>query len=187
MLVHAGTVPPHTPFGLQKPAGAVTPSSALSFLGGAGTVTGSKYLLEANGCRVLIDCGLFQGYKQLRLRNWAPLPVDPLQTCALPTTGLQRECGWVFADGFEGTSCAPGELLSLSCGCKTPGTCSGDPMLRVCEGSEACGLDTALAAVDDACGLCPQVQFECPPSGVFSLLSASFSSDQPFVCVPEGL
>lgn len=118
----------------------------------------------------------------------APLPVDPLQTCALPTTGVQRECGWVFADGFEGgTSCAPGELLSLSCGCTTPGTCSGDPMLRVCEGSEACGLEAALAAVDDACGLCPQVQFECPPSGVFSLLSASFSSDQPFVCVPEGL
>ncbi|MHA7775434.1 MBL fold metallo-hydrolase RNA specificity domain-containing protein [Roseibium sp. M-1] len=52
-------------------------SMKLTFLGGVGTVTGSKYLLEADGKRVLVDCGLFQGYKQLRLRNWAPLPVDP--------------------------------------------------------------------------------------------------------------
>lgn len=42
----------------------------LTFLGAAGTVTGSKYLLEHEGDRVLIDCGLFQGLKQLRLRNW---------------------------------------------------------------------------------------------------------------------
>ena len=49
----------------------------LTFLGGVETVTGSKYLLEAKGLRVLVDCGLFQGYKQLRLRNWVPLPVDP--------------------------------------------------------------------------------------------------------------
>jgi metallo-beta-lactamase family protein len=50
---------------------------SLSFLGGAGTVTGSKYLLETNGDRILIDCGLFQGVKALRQRNWAPFPVDP--------------------------------------------------------------------------------------------------------------
>ena len=50
---------------------------SLSFLGGAGTVTGSKYLLDDGKSRILIDCGLFQGYKALRLRNWAPPPVDP--------------------------------------------------------------------------------------------------------------
>ena len=50
---------------------------SLTFLGGAGTVTGSKYLLENEGQRILVDCGLFQGFKQLRERNWAPLPVDP--------------------------------------------------------------------------------------------------------------
>lgn len=49
----------------------------LSFMGAAGTVTGSRYLLEDGGHRILIDCGLFQGYKQLRLRNWAPPPFDP--------------------------------------------------------------------------------------------------------------
>lgn len=46
----------------------------LSFYGAAGTVTGSRYLLQTDRRRILIDCGLFQGYKQLRLRNWAPLP-----------------------------------------------------------------------------------------------------------------
>ena len=49
----------------------------LTFLGAVGTVTGSKYLLEIDGKRLLVDCGLFQGYKQLRLRNWARLPVAP--------------------------------------------------------------------------------------------------------------
>ena len=49
----------------------------LTFLGGAGTVTGSKYLLEHDRRRLLVDCGLFQGYKPLRLRNWSPLPVAP--------------------------------------------------------------------------------------------------------------
>ncbi len=49
--------------------------ASLQFLGAAGTVTGSKYLLEAAGERLMIDCGLFQGEKELRLRNWNPLPV----------------------------------------------------------------------------------------------------------------
>ncbi|MCL5670426.1 MAG: MBL fold metallo-hydrolase, partial [Acidobacteria bacterium] len=50
---------------------------SLTFWGAAGTVTGSKYLLEASGERLMIDCGLFQGRKELRLRNWDPLPVKP--------------------------------------------------------------------------------------------------------------
>jgi metallo-beta-lactamase family protein len=49
----------------------------IQFLGATGTVTGSKYLVQAAGKQILVDCGLFQGYKQLRLRNWARLAVDP--------------------------------------------------------------------------------------------------------------
>jgi len=49
----------------------------LKFLGAAQSVTGSKYLLELDKEKILIDCGLFQGQKELRLRNWASLPVDP--------------------------------------------------------------------------------------------------------------
>ncbi len=52
------------------------PVASLSFYGGTGTVTGSKYLLNAKGKRILVDCGMFQGFKQLRLRNWAPFTFD---------------------------------------------------------------------------------------------------------------
>ncbi|NOX91558.1 MAG: MBL fold metallo-hydrolase [Gammaproteobacteria bacterium] len=48
----------------------------ITFLGGTETVTGSKYLLESGSSRILVDCGLFQGYKWLRKRNWQPLPLD---------------------------------------------------------------------------------------------------------------
>jgi metallo-beta-lactamase family protein len=50
----------------------VTEIPTLSFLGGAGTVTGSKYLVRSGGHQILLDCGLFQGLKELRLRNWTP-------------------------------------------------------------------------------------------------------------------
>jgi metallo-beta-lactamase family protein len=49
----------------------------VGFYGAVGTVTGSKYLVESGGARVLVDCGLFQGLKQLRLRNWSKPPFDP--------------------------------------------------------------------------------------------------------------
>jgi metallo-beta-lactamase family protein len=49
----------------------------ITFLGAAGTVTGSKYLVEANGKKLLVDCGLFQGSRDLQKRNWNPLTVDP--------------------------------------------------------------------------------------------------------------
>jgi metallo-beta-lactamase family protein len=58
----------------------------ITFLGGVGTVTGSKYLIEHRDQRLLVDCGLFQGYKQLRLRNWAALPVAPDQIDAVVLT-----------------------------------------------------------------------------------------------------
>ena len=58
----------------------------LRFLGGAGTVTGSKFLLENGTSRILVDCGLFQGYKVLRLRNWARPPVAPAQIAAVVLT-----------------------------------------------------------------------------------------------------
>jgi len=49
----------------------------LTFLGAVGTVTGSKYLLEIENKKILIDCGLFQGIRELRRRNWNPLPFKP--------------------------------------------------------------------------------------------------------------
>lgn len=56
--------------GSERSSHAHTPT--IQFLGAAGTVTGSKHLITANGRRVLLDCGLFQGQKELRQRNWTP-------------------------------------------------------------------------------------------------------------------
>ena len=50
--------------------------ATLSFWGGTGTVTGSKYLIEHGGVRVLVDCGLFQGLREWREKNWEPLPFE---------------------------------------------------------------------------------------------------------------
>ncbi len=58
----------------------------LQFLGATDTVTGSKYLVREGGSTVMVDCGLFQGYKQLRLRNWEPLPVPPASIDAVILT-----------------------------------------------------------------------------------------------------
>ncbi len=58
----------------------------ISFIGATGTVTGSKYLLESSGARVLVDCGLFQGWRELRARNWADPPFDPRSIDAVVLT-----------------------------------------------------------------------------------------------------
>lgn len=51
--------------------------ASITFLGAARTVTGSRHLLEVNGRHILVDCGLFQGLKDLRLRNWEDFPIRP--------------------------------------------------------------------------------------------------------------
>ncbi|HWS73508.1 MAG TPA: MBL fold metallo-hydrolase [Quisquiliibacterium sp.] len=78
----------------------------LTFAGAAGTVTGSRYLLDTGERRVLLDCGLFQGYKQLRLRNWTPFPVSPrrIDSVVLSHAHLDHS-GYLPAlarDGFRG-------------------------------------------------------------------------------------
>jgi metallo-beta-lactamase family protein len=78
----------------------------LTFLGGTGTVTGSKYLLEHDGRRLLVDCGLFQGLKQLRLRNWDSFPVLPSSIDAVVLTHAHLDhSGYVprlVRQGFRG-------------------------------------------------------------------------------------
>jgi metallo-beta-lactamase family protein len=79
---------------------------ALTFLGAAGTVTGSKTLVEAPGSSALVDCGLFQGQRELRRRNWEPLPVDVTAVSTVLLTHAHLDhCGYVprlCADGFRG-------------------------------------------------------------------------------------
>lgn len=76
------------------------------FLGAPGTVTGSKYLVEAGATKLLVDCGLFQGYRHLRARNWTPLPFDPAILNAVILTHAQMDhSGYVpllVKSGFAG-------------------------------------------------------------------------------------
>ena len=78
----------------------------IKFLGGTGTVTGSKTLVESNGLRILIDCGQFQGIKPLRELNWEPLPILPSTIdFVLLTHGHLDHCGWLprlVNQGFKG-------------------------------------------------------------------------------------
>jgi metallo-beta-lactamase family protein len=78
----------------------------LKFLGATGTVTGSKYLLTAGDMRILVDCGLFQGHKELRLRNRAPFPVPPSQIDAVVLTHAHLDhSGYLpllVKEGFRG-------------------------------------------------------------------------------------
>lgn len=80
--------------------------ATLTVYGGARTVTGSRYLLEAHGRRVLVDCGIFQGLKELRERNWAPFPVDPASLDAVVVTHAHLDHGGylprLVSLGFDG-------------------------------------------------------------------------------------
>jgi len=78
----------------------------LRFLGGAGTVTGSRYLLSDDKHRLLVDCGMYQGVKTLRKRNWAPFPVAPSTINAVVLTHAHIDhSGYLPAlvkNGFKG-------------------------------------------------------------------------------------
>lgn len=85
----------------------------LTFLGAARTVTGSKHLLDTGSARVLVDCGLFQGLKELRLRNWQPLPIKAADVTAVVLTHAHLDhCGYLprlVREGFRGRIfCTPG-------------------------------------------------------------------------------
>ncbi|MGD9705636.1 MAG: MBL fold metallo-hydrolase RNA specificity domain-containing protein [Acidimicrobiia bacterium] len=81
-------------------------TTSVTFLGGVRTVTGSKFLVEHGGRRVLLDCGLFQGIKDLRVRNWSKFPVYPSSIDAVVLSHAHLDhCGYVprlVVDGFGG-------------------------------------------------------------------------------------
>ncbi|OLE23865.1 MAG: MBL fold metallo-hydrolase [Catenulispora sp. 13_1_20CM_3_70_7] len=93
-------------------------TGSLTFLGGAGTVTGSKYLVRTPRASVLVDCGLFQGLRGLRRRNWEPLPVAAEAIDAVVVTHAHLDhCGYLprlARDGFTGAVYATPETIRLA-------------------------------------------------------------------------
>jgi metallo-beta-lactamase family protein len=89
----------------------------IRFLGGAGTVTGSKYLLTYQGKNILIDCGLFQGLKELRLKNWDRFPIEPKSIDAIILTHAHIDhSGFIprlVKEGFSGNVFCTAATLAL--------------------------------------------------------------------------
>jgi len=102
----------------QDIANRVPGNTTLTFLGGAGTVTGSKYLVRTPRASVLVDCGLFQGLGELRRRNWQPLPVsaESIDTVVVTHAHLDH-CGYLprlVKSGFGGAVHATPETIRLA-------------------------------------------------------------------------
>ncbi|WP_036383849.1 MBL fold metallo-hydrolase RNA specificity domain-containing protein [Muricauda sp. MAR_2010_75] len=88
------------------------------FLGGSETVTGSKFYLETEGINILVDCGVFQGAKELRQQNWQPLPIDvPKIDAVLLTHGHLDHCGYLpllVKQGFKGNILGTAPTLAIA-------------------------------------------------------------------------
>ena len=104
--------------------------SYIQFLGAAGTVTGSKHLINCNGdltgrtgTQVLIDCGMFQGPKEWREKNWQPTPINPREIESVILTHAHLDhCGWIprlIKEGFRGRVYATPATIDL-CGIILP-------------------------------------------------------------------
>ena len=93
-------------------------TGSLTFLGGVGTVTGSKYLIGTPRSSVLVDCGLFQGLRELRRRNWEALPVSAAGIDAVVVTHAHLDhCGYLprlVKEGFTGPIRATPETIDLA-------------------------------------------------------------------------
>jgi metallo-beta-lactamase family protein len=93
-------------------------AATLDFLGGVRTVTGSRFLITAAGQQLLVDCGLFQGLRELRNRNWEPLPADPAGFAAVVISHAHLDhSGYLpvlARDGFAGPVYATAGTESLA-------------------------------------------------------------------------
>ncbi len=108
--------------------------------------------------------------------------MDPTAACAGASTGEYRDCGWTVAGSF---ACTPGAAAVARCGAAcAASSCTGDPILRVCEGSAACAAREALGS-DDDCGsgvYCPAASFTCPSGGEVTVLTGAYRAGGSYGC-----
>ncbi len=115
-------------------------------------------------------------------------PTSALDACPDLYEGETRDCGWQIAGNF---TCTPGDAVSYGClqGCDGAEYCIGDPIMRVCDGTDnACDYVDSLGNDDDerGCDHCPVVAVTCPASGAVTVLTGEYAStDGPATCEPE--
>jgi hypothetical protein len=112
---------------------------------------------------------------------------DPLAECMAEEIGPDRDCGW---DISFSSFCNPGETVTVGCnsaaGCGL-GSCTGEPVLRVCPGASVCGDRQALVSTGEGCtsdtGSCPFTDFMCPATGQYTVLTgANIPGDRGVTC-----
>jgi hypothetical protein len=112
-------------------------------------------------------------------------PVDTACEVFDRAEGPDRRCGWGAPKTVD---CAPGGDYTVGCtaaGCGAGEVCEGDPMLLICPGASVCTQTLRLGANDDACGgLCPALDFTCPPEGQVTLVTGAYRDGQAFQCEP---
>jgi aminopeptidase N len=108
-----------------------------------------------------------------------PAP-NPLAACTRFSLGLNRDCGWVDQGSFD---CTLGTTFEVGCASECGvGSCTGEAIVRVCEGEEPCASYDTLASNQFACGDCGIATVTCPPSGRYTVLSASWLSVDEHTC-----
>ena len=164
----------------------------IQFLGAAGTVTGSKHLINTSfnddgkrGIQVLVDCGLFQGQKEWRERNWQPLPIPAAEIDAVILTHAHLDhCGWIprlVKEGFKGPIYATQATIDL-CGIILPDSghlqeedaefynkhkkSKHDPALPLytLDEAEACLTQFRVAHLEETKQLSPELSFRFVPA-----------------------
>lgn len=130
------------------------------------------------GTQPLSNLRLEKGGLAAEVRLYPNGTTPSLTACAGTSTGQARSCGF---SSMGAGSCVPGTVVTLGGGACGTGSCTGDPVLRVCLGTQPCEYGSAgmLASGDDACGsMCPQVSFTCPSTGTYNVLAGPYNTSQ---------
>jgi hypothetical protein len=174
----------------------------------AGTICSTCALLAGSGCgwcsnasrcvtgtssgpsSTVAGCSATAGTWVRSTSSCGGTTADPTVACAGTYSGTARECSWRRAGTY---TCTPGRSYTVGCNnlagtstlCSaTLGSCTGDPVMRVCSGSATCSETTALSSADDTCGTvpagasvgrCPVVSVVCPTSGQITVLTGNYS------------
>lgn len=139
--------------------------------------------IEINPDRQFQEISFTDNLKQVAVNNPDNASVVATAACERTLTG-RRDCGWVNAGSF---SCVAGNTIEVGCGSNCSlGSCTGDPIMRICPDVGECTTRFELVYGDDNCGgLCPKAKFTCPASGNYTLLTAPYKDGQTYSCTVQ--